>query len=54
MVETYLTRCPHCKEITGVVDVHGHYQCEHCSKNMEECCTGEQQSHLETLAKLND
>jgi hypothetical protein len=51
---TYLTRCPYCKELTGVVNVHGHYQCEHCKKNMEECCTGEQQNNLETLSKLNE
>ncbi len=53
-ISTYLTRCHHCKELTGVVDVHGHYQCQHCKKNMDECCTGEQQKNLETLARLSE
>ena len=49
----YLTRCPFCTKLTGVLNVHGHYQCEHCGKNMDECCQGEVKENLETLDALN-
>ena len=41
MVEDNLVRCPFCKKITAKINVHGHEQCEHCHKNIEECCQGE-------------
>ena len=41
MVDEVLVRCPFCKKITARVNVHGHEQCEHCHKNIEECCQGE-------------
>jgi len=53
-VISYVTRCPYCSQMTGVVNVHGHYQCEHCGKNINECCTGEQQNEIETLIKLTE
>jgi tRNA(Ile2) C34 agmatinyltransferase TiaS len=52
-LNSYLTRCPFCTKLTGVLNVHGHYQCEHCGKNMDECCQGEVKENLETLDTLN-
>jgi len=52
-LNSYLTRCPFCTKLTGVLNVHGHYQCEHCGKNMDECCQGEVKENLETLDALN-
>ena len=52
-LDQYLTRCPFCTKLTGVLNVHGHYQCEHCGKNMDECCQGEVKENLETLDTLN-
>ena len=52
-LNSYLTRCPFCTKLTGVLNVHGHYQCEHCGKNMDECCQGEVKENLETLDVLN-
>ena len=52
-VNSYLTRCPFCTKLTGVLNVHGHYQCEHCGKNMDECCQVEVKENLETLDTLN-
>jgi len=52
-LSSYLTRCPFCTKLTGVLNVHGHYQCEHCGKNMDECCQGEVKENLETLDVLN-
>ena len=52
-LDQYLTRCPFCTKLTGVLNVHGHYQCEHCGKNMDECCQGEVKENLETLDVLN-
>ena len=41
-ISTYLTRRHHCKELTGVVDVHGHYQCANCKCVADgDCCQGE-------------
>ena len=42
MLDNTLTTCPFCNQITQIINVHGHYQCEHCHKNIEECCQGEQ------------
>ena len=50
----YVTRCPFRSHLTGEVNVHGHYQCEQCNKNIDECCTGEQQNNIETLIKLTE
>ena len=33
--------CPKCGCREPKTLVHGHYQCEHCGKNMDECCQGE-------------
>jgi len=52
-LSSYLARCPFCTKLTGVLNVHGHYQCEHCGKNMDECCQGEVKENLETLDTLN-
>jgi len=33
--------CGWCKEAIEPIEVHGHYQCTNCGKNVDECCQGE-------------
>lgn len=33
--------CEWCGERGTRIEVHGHYQCSNCTKNVDECCQGE-------------
>ena len=33
--------CEWCLALIEPVEVHGHYQCTNCGKNVDECCQGE-------------
>jgi len=33
--------CEWCGERGTRIEVHGHYQCSKCGKNVDECCQGE-------------
>jgi len=37
-----MMECPWCKQRAARIVVHGHYQCSNCTKNVDECCQGEQ------------
>tara|TARA_B100001027_G_C16089804_1_gene251161 strand:+ start:264 stop:443 length:180 start_codon:yes stop_codon:yes gene_type:complete len=32
--------CPRCHSIIQPVVVHGHYQCQICKSNIDDCCSG--------------
>lgn len=34
-------KCPFCGSLSGVVYLHGHYQCVSCFINIDPCCQGE-------------
>ena len=33
--------CPRCHATIQPVVVHGHYQCQICKSNIDDCCSGE-------------
>ena len=33
--------CEWCMALMEPIEVHGHYQCTNCGKNVDECCQGE-------------
>ena len=33
--------CPRCHALIQPVAVHGHYQCQICKSNIDDCCSGE-------------
>ena len=34
--------CPWCGQMTHLVWVHGHAQCDRCKTNIEPCCSGDE------------
>ena len=36
-----MINCPRCHSIIQPVAVHGHYQCQICKSNIDDCCSGE-------------
>ena len=36
-----LINCPRCHAVIQPVAVHGHYQCQICKSNIDDCCSGE-------------
>jgi|UPI00012C85A7 hypothetical protein len=41
MVISNMQICPRCHAIIQPVVVHGHYQCQICKSNIDDCCSGE-------------
>ena len=38
--------CDFCGSWTRPIQVHGHFQCGRCKKNLAECCSGEQAQQI--------
>ena len=41
MTTSSMIVCPRCQAITQPLVVHGHYQCQICKSNIDDCCQGE-------------
>ena len=38
--------CDFCGSLTRPIQVHGHFQCGRCKRNLAECCSGEQAQQI--------
>jgi len=41
MIVSNMQICPKCHATILPVVVHGHYQCQICKSNIDDCCSGE-------------
>ena len=41
MTNSNMQICPRCHATILPVVVHGHYQCQICKSNIDDCCSGE-------------
>ena len=41
MTNSNMIVCPRCHALIQPVAVHGHYQCQICKSNIDDCCSGE-------------
>ncbi len=41
MIASNMQICPRCHTTIQPVVVHGHYQCQICKSNIDDCCSGE-------------
>ena len=41
MIVSNMQICPRCHATIQPVVVHGHYQCQICKSNIDDCCSGE-------------